>query len=67
MMSCVRHNSTETSGAIIEHWVRSTISFTSIIHVVFYKLLIETRHFNTLAFFFGVFSLALYYGFLGVG
>eukprot|EP00347_Sterkiella_histriomuscorum_P000659 403374990 len=67
IMTSTTPNSDKTQGTIIEHWVRSTISFSVIIHVVFYKNLIETRHFNAHSFLFGILSLALYYGFLGVG
>ena len=45
-----------------EHWLSSTVSFTLIIHLVFYKLLIETTHFNLITLLTGVLSMLLYYG-----
>ncbi len=54
-------NSNSSDGRRGEHWLYSTISFTVIIHLVFYKLLLEIRHFNSLSFFSGVLSLLVYY------
>lgn len=45
----------------------STMCFTVVIHLVLYKLLLETRHLNWISILSGIGSILLYYGFLGVG
>ncbi|CDW75337.1 p-type atpase [Stylonychia lemnae] len=60
----ITSSTTDENGQRSDHWLHSTISFTIIIHLVFYKLLLETRHFNLITFFTGVGSMMLYYGIL---
>ena len=49
------------SGQRGEHWHHATTSFTVIIHLVFYKLLLETRHLNLYTVLTGMLSLLIYY------
>jgi magnesium-transporting ATPase (P-type) len=51
-------------GTRDDHWAASTISFSMIVHLVTYKLLLETRHFNLISFVFGFLSLLIYWSFL---
>ena len=47
----------ETKG----FWWASTLSFTLVIHVVVYKLFIESVYWNKISIFVALFSLAFYY------
>ncbi len=51
-------------GTRNDHWVVSTISFSMIIHLVIYKLLLEARHFNMISFAIGIVCLLIYWSFL---
>lgn len=54
----------DSEGHVYSHWLHSTISFTIIIHLVFYKLLMETKHLNWITIGAGITSIAIYYSFL---
>ena len=49
------------SGRTNDHWMHSTYAFTIIIHVVNYKLFIETTFWNSITVGAGVISIMLYY------
>ena len=51
-------------GTRDDHWVVSTISFSMIIHLVIYKLLLEARHFNMISCAIGIVCLLIYWSFL---
>jgi len=53
--------SSDYTGKISDHWRHSTTSFSLIINLVFFKLLVETRHLNMYTVISGIFSIALYY------
>jgi magnesium-transporting ATPase (P-type) len=52
----------DDSGKTFTHWFRSVVAFTCIIHVIMYKMYLETIHWNTVSLGTGFFCLALYYG-----
>jgi magnesium-transporting ATPase (P-type) len=49
------------SGKTNDHWMHSTYAFTIIIHIVNYKLFIETSFWNSVTVGAGVISIMLYY------
>jgi magnesium-transporting ATPase (P-type) len=57
----------EPTGARSEHWVPSTTSFSIIVHLVIYKLWLESRHFNWISFAMGTFCILIYWCFLLLG
>jgi len=61
---CNAWRASNVEGTRNDHWVASTISFSMIIHLVTYKLLLETRHFNLISFMFGIMCLVIYWSFL---
>ena len=51
----------DTNGTTYNHWQKSTINFSLIIHIVSYKLLIISDYWNLLNLLISLFSLLLYY------
>ena len=51
----------DTNGVTFNHWQKSTINFSLIIHIVSYKLLIISDYWNLLNLLVSLFSLLLYY------
>ena len=48
-------------GLTTSHWFRSVVAFTCIIHIIMYKMYLETIHWNTVSLGTGLFCIALYY------
>ena len=55
------NNIINTNGDTLDHWIKSTVSFSMIIHVVTYKLLIITNFWHSLNVSASVISVLIYY------
>lgn len=53
----------DASGVVREHWYLSTVSFSIILHLVTYKLFVDSYFWNLLSGCSGVLGIALYYAF----
>jgi phospholipid-transporting ATPase len=54
-------NSNDETGVTFNHWYKSTVSFSLVIHIVTYKLLIISDFWNGLSLFSTIFSIGFYY------
>jgi hypothetical protein len=54
-------------GLIEEHWVKSTTAFTIIIHIVVYKLFLDTYYWNVISISLCIACIVLYYGISLIG
>ena len=59
--------SVSSSGRTEEHWFKSTTAFTVIIHIIIYKLFLETVYWNTLSITTCLLCFLLYYFILVLG
>ena len=54
-------NSISENGKIHDNWFKSTVAFSLVIHIVNYKILIDSQYWNYVNIGSGIFSLVLYY------
>lgn len=50
-----------------DHWFKTTIGFSVIVHIVIYKMFIETFYWNIISVGICFFAFALYYGVVLIG
>mmetsp|Transcript_28576 Transcript_28576/g.27560 ORF Transcript_28576/g.27560 Transcript_28576/m.27560 type:complete len:207 (+) Transcript_28576:2924-3544(+) len=59
--------SVNPDGKVNEHWFKSTLCFTIVLHIVMYKMFLETVYWNSVSIIFCLLCFFLYYGIIFFG